>query len=316
MRRSILAPALSLVLAPVLALVLLTSAQAQGLTKIAENVYSYVGVKDASPKNSYAANAGIVIGADGVLVIDTLISAKEGQRFLKDIRAVTKKPIKYVVTTHAHFDHAFGSCVFTDLGATLVGHELDRASLAKNGGAMLKKSQAYGLTPEDLAGTRIVLPSLTFTERLTIRLGPLDTGETIELIHLTPSHSPGSTLVYLPKQKVLFAGDVLFTDFYPFMGEGDIPGWVKTLDFVQDLDLTAIVPGHGPLSTKKDVAEMRDYLLLFDAKAKELAAAVTNGGAKDAAPLAAEMKKLLPARTQGEAMIQYSLMIKYLPAKK
>ena len=312
MRRSILAPALSLVLAPVLALVLLTSAQAQGLTKIAENVYSYVGVKDTSPKNSYAANAGIVIGADGVIVIDTLTSAKEGKRLLKDIRAVTRKPIRYVVTTHGHFDHSFGACVFTDLGATLVGHELDRDYLAQKGEALLKKPQAVGLTPQDLAGTRIALPSLTFTERMTIRLG----GETVELIHLTASHSPGSTLVYLPRQKVLFAGDVLFTDFYPFMGEGDIPGWVKTLDFVQDLDLTAIVPGHGPLSTKKDVAEMRDYLLLFDAKAKELAAAVTNGGAKDAAPLAAEMKKLLPARTQGEAMIQYSIMIKYLPAKK
>ena len=296
----------SLTLGLALLLVLSAGAQAQGLTKIAENVYAYVGVQNASPKNSFAANAGIVVGTDGVVVIDTLISAKEGQRLLKDIRAITRKPIKYVVTTHAHFDHAFGACVFTDLGATLVGHQLDYASLAKNGEAMLKKSQAYGLTPADLRGTRIVLPTLTFTERLTIRLG----GETLELIHLTPSHSPGSTLVYLPKQKVLFAGDVLFTDFYPFMGEGDIPGWVKTLDFIQDMDIAAIVPGHGPLSSKKDVAEMRDYLLLFDAKAKELAPT-----AKDAAALAAEMRKLLPARAQGEAMIQYSIMVKYLPAK-
>ena len=201
--------------------------------------------------------------------------------------------------------------MFTDLGATLAGHELDRETLAKKGEALLKKPEAVGLTPADLKGTRIVLPSLTFTERLTIRLG----GETIELIHLTPSHSPGSTLVYLPKQKVLFAGDVLFTDFHPFLGEGDIPGWVKTLDFIQDLDVTSIVPGHGPLSTKKDVAEMRDYLLLFDAKAKELAAAVTTSGPKDAAALAAEMKKLLPARTQGEAMILYNIMTKYLPTK-
>jgi glyoxylase-like metal-dependent hydrolase (beta-lactamase superfamily II) len=307
MRRS------SHVLALVLALVLLAaaSAQAQGLTKIAENVYSYVGVKDDSPKHSYAANAGIVIGADGVLDIDTLTSAKEGKRLLQDIRAITKKPIKYVVTTHAHFDHALGSSVFTDLGATLVGHELDRAYLAKNGERMLKKSQAFGLTPQDMAGTKIVLPSLTFTERMTIRLG----GETIELIHLTPSHTGGSTLVYLPRQKVLFAGDVLFTDFHPFMGEGDIPGWVKTLDFIQGLDAAAIIPGHGPLSTKKDVAEMRDYILLFDAKATELAATATTNDAKTAASLAAEMKKLLPARTLGVGMIQYNLMIKYLPAK-
>lgn len=300
MHQSIIAAVLALTLA------LSATAQARGLTKIADNVYSYVGVQNASPKNSYAANAGIVVGTDGVLVIDTLVSAKEARRFLKDIRAVTNKPIKYVITTHAHFDHAFGSSVFTDQGAAMVSHALDAASLAKNGETMLKKSQAYGLTPQDLAGTRIVLPSLTFTERLTIRLG----GETVELIHLTPSHSPGSTLVHLPKQKVLFAGDVLFTDFHPFMGEGDIPGWAKTLDFIQGMDVTAIIPGHGPLSTKKDVAEMKDYILLFDAKARELGPA-----AKDAGALAAELKKLLPARAQGEAMIQYSVMVKYPPAK-
>jgi len=313
MRR--LSPALALCLALILALALVSTAQAQGqasgLTKIAENVYAYVGVKDDSPRRSFAANAGIVVGTDGVLVVDTLISAKEAARFLKDIRAVTRKPIKYVVTTHGHLDHAFGACVFTDLGATLVGHELDRASLAKTGPALLKKPQAFGLNPADMRGTRIVLPSLTFTERLTIRLG----GETIELIHLTPSHSPGSTLVYLPRQKALFAGDVLFTDFHPFLGEGDISGWVKTLDFIQDLDVTAIIPGHGPLSTKKDVAAMRDYILLFDAKATELTTANTYG-AKDAPALAAEMQKLLPARTQGVGMIQYNLMTRYLPAKK
>ncbi|MBU1228916.1 MAG: MBL fold metallo-hydrolase [Proteobacteria bacterium] len=308
MRRSILSTALALVLA--LALATAAQAQPKGLTKIAENVYSYVGVKDASPKHSYAANAGIVIGTDGVLVIDTLATAKEGKRLLKDIRAVTKKPIKYVVTTHEHFDHALGSSVFTDLGATLVAHELNRAYLAKNGESMLKKIQAFGLSPQDIAGTRIVLPSLTFTERLTIRLGSQD-NEVVELIHLTSSHSPGSTLVYLPRQKVLFAGDVLFTDFHPFMGEGDVPGWVKTLDFIDGLDATAIIPGHGPLSTKKDVADMREYIQLFDAKAKELAPT-----AKDPASLAAEMKKLLPARSLGEGMIQYNLMIKYLPAKK
>ncbi|MBU1041741.1 MAG: MBL fold metallo-hydrolase [Proteobacteria bacterium] len=301
MRRRLFATTLALVLFAA------SAAQAQGLTKIAENVYSYVGVKDDSPKSSYAANAGIVIGTDGVLVIDTLSTAKEGKRLLKDIRAITKKPIKYVVTTHAHFDHALGSSVFTGLGATLVGHELNRAYLAKNGENMLKKILTFGLTPQDVAGTRIVLPSLTFTERLTIRMG----GETIELIHLTPSHTPGSTLVYLPRQKVLFAGDVLFTDFHPFMGEGDIPGWVKALDFIEGMDVTAIIPGHGPLSAKKDVAEMRDYILFFDAKAKELAPT-----AKDAASLAAELKQLLPARSQGAGMIQYNLMIKYLPAKK
>ena len=293
-------------LALLLMLLLAQSALAQGLQKIADNVYAYAGGKEFTPQRSFAANAGVVVGADGVLVIDTLISAKEGKRLLADIRKITDKPIKYVVLTHTHLDHAFGASVFTDKGAILVSHELYRESLAKNGAANLKRLASYGLTKDDLAGTRIVLPSLTFTERLTIRLG----GEVVELIHQQPSHSPGSILVLLPKQKVLFTGDVLFTDTHPFLGEGDITGWTKTLDYIQTLDLAAIIPGHGPVSSQKDVAEMKDYLLLFDAKARELAPTAASPEA-----LAAEMKKLLPARAQGEGLILFSLKMKYLPPK-
>jgi len=93
-----------------------TARAAEGLTKIAEDVYSYVGVQNGSPANSYAANAGIVIGKDAVLVVDTLISAREAERFLADIRKITDKPIRYVVNTCTHLDHAFGNCVFAKLG--------------------------------------------------------------------------------------------------------------------------------------------------------------------------------------------------------
>src|SRR5512140_3087910 len=73
-----------------------------GLTRIADNVYSYVDVKGATPQNSFGANAGIVIGKNGILVVDTLISSKEAKRFLQDIRKVSDKPIKYVINTHYH----------------------------------------------------------------------------------------------------------------------------------------------------------------------------------------------------------------------
>jgi len=301
MRRGIIAVVLALVLFAA------ASAQAQGLKKIAENVYAYEGAKTATPQNSYAANAGVVVGTDGVIVIDALISAKEGKRLLRDIRKITDKPVRYVVLTHAHLDHALGASVFTEAGALLVSHELERAYLERKGQGMLQKAAEFGLSKEDMAGTRIALPVITFTERLTLRLG----GETVELIHQLPSHSTGSTLVLLPRQKVLFTGDVLFTDFHPFLGEGDIPAWAKTLDAIQDMDLIVIVPGHGPLSTKKDVAEMKDYILLFDAKARELAAQ----GLAPAA-LAAQLKALLPRRALAENMILYSLAIKYLPAPK
>jgi glyoxylase-like metal-dependent hydrolase (beta-lactamase superfamily II) len=262
-----------------------------------------VGVKDASPATSFAANAGIVIGRDGVLVVDTLISAKEGERFLADIRKVTSKPIRYVVNTHTHLDHAFGNCVFAKLGATIISHDADRALLEKVGEATLKNIANFGLKPEDMAGTEIVYPTLTFSDRLTIDLG----GETVELIRTAPSHTAGSVVVYLPARKLLFAGDILFNDFHPFLADGDIPGWTRTIDALLAMDVERIIPGHGPLSTKKDLVDMKEYLLLFDAKARELSAT-----SQDADAVAVEMRKILPKRSMAEWMIGFNLKSRYL----
>jgi glyoxylase-like metal-dependent hydrolase (beta-lactamase superfamily II) len=283
-----------------------TALAGQGLTKLADNVYSYVDVKNATPAESFAANAGIVVGRDGILVVDTLISAKEARRFISDIRKVSEKPIKYVVDTHYHLDHAFGNCEFATLGATIISQANDRKNLANKGEASLKNAKNYGLTDADMAGTVITLPTITFTDRMTIDLG----GETVELIYVAPSHTEGSALVYLPERKILFTGDVLFTDFHPFMGDGDVAGWAKTLDFILALDVTTIIPGHGPISGKKDIKEMKEYILTFDKKARELSAK-----SKDADYIAAELKKVLPVRTLGEWMIAYNLKMKYLPAR-
>jgi len=133
------------VLASLILTLLLVQNASADLTKLADNVYSCVGVKDASPAHSFAANAGIVVGRDSVLVIDTLISAKEGARFHADIRKVTNKPIKYVVNTHTHLDHALGNCIFSKLGATVISHDADRASLATQGADTLKNASNYGL---------------------------------------------------------------------------------------------------------------------------------------------------------------------------
>ncbi|MDO9308603.1 MAG: MBL fold metallo-hydrolase [Deltaproteobacteria bacterium] len=282
---------------------LYTRSASAELTRLADNVYSYVGVKDSSPGNSFAANAGIVIGSDAVLVVDTLISAKEGERFLADIRKVTNKPIKYVVNTHTHLDHAFGNCVFAKIGATVISHSADRALLEKVGAGILQNSGNYGLKTEDMAGTVITLPSLAFSEQLTIDLGD----ETVELIRTGPSHTEGSVVVHVPSRKLLFSGDILFTDFHPYLADGDIYGWAKNIDALMAMDLEKIVPGHGPLSTKKDLREMKEYLLLFDRKAKELAAE-----SQDASVIAAELKKLLPPRSMAEWMIAFNVKSRYL----
>ena len=276
------------------------------LTKIADNVYSYVGEKDASPTHSFAANAGIIIGTDGVLVVDTLISAKEGARFLADIRKVTSKPIKYVVNTHTHLDHALGNCVFAKLGATVISHEADRTLLATKGAEILKNAGNYGLKPDDMVGTEIVVPTLAFSDKLTIDLG----GEEVRLIRTAPSHTEGSLVVYLPARKLLFSGDILFTDFHPYLADGDFSGWTKTIDLLLAMDIERIVPGHGPLSSKKDLREMKEYLQLFDSKARQLAS-----GSQDADAIAAELLKILPKRAMAEWMVGYNVKSRYIGKK-
>ncbi|MEW6600491.1 MAG: MBL fold metallo-hydrolase [Nitrospirota bacterium] len=274
-----------------------------GLTKIADNVYSYADVKNGFPANSFGANAGIIIGKDGIIVVDTLVSAKEAQRFISDIRKVSDKPFKYVINTHYHLDHAFGNAEFEKMGAIIISHEADNNNLHNSGEAVLKNAGAYGLTESDIEGTSIAYPSLTFPSRMIINMD----GQEIELIYPGPSHTSGSIMVYLPDQKILFAGDILFTGYHPFLAEGDISSWTKALDSIMAMDVEKIIPGHGPVSGKKDIRDMKAYLKAFDSKAKELCA-----GSNDVEYIVSEIKKSLPQRPEGEFLITGNIQMKYL----
>ncbi len=274
-----------------------------GLTKIADGVFSYVDEKKPTPETSFGANAGIIVGKDGIVVIDTLISAKEAQRFIRDIRAVSDKPIRYVVNTHDHLDHVLGNSEFVKLGATIIAQTDTKAAILKNGAALLQRAKYYGLSDEAMSGTTVAAPSLTFSDAMEIDLGD----KKIELLHTGPSHTAGSSIVYIPDSRVLFAGDVLFTNYHPNMRDGDIQGWVKVLDRILSMDVVSIVPGHGPLSTKKDIQDMKEYLLIFDAKAKELAAK-----SNDPDYIAAEVKKAVPNRQYFDIFIVSNIKELYL----
>lgn len=274
-----------------------------GLTKIADNVYSYADVKHGTPANSFGANAGIIIGKDGIIVVDTLVSAREAQRFINDIRKVSDKPFKYVINTHYHLDHTFGNAEFEKLGAIIISHEYDRINLQNNGEAVLKNAAAYGLTEGDMEGTKLAYPSLTFPYRMYITAG----SQEVALIYPGPSHTSGSIMVYLPDKKILFAGDILFTGYHPFLAEGDMKSWTRVLDSIMSMDVDIIIPGHGPVSGKKDLKEMKEYLAIFDKSARKLSAQ-----SNDVEYIASEIKKMVPARHEGEFLIKGNIQMKYL----
>jgi len=274
-----------------------------GLVQISNHVYSYVDVKDGSPAFSYGANAGIIIGKNSILVVDTLVSAKEGNRLLSDIRAVSDKPIRYVVNSHYHLDHTFGNAVFAGLGTDIISHVNCAEAMKKSAVDTLANANAYGLTPEDMEGTKLAYPNITFTDKVGLYLGGLQ----VDLIYISPSHSKGSIIVQVPAEGVVFAGDSLFTDFHPYMADGDIANWQEALDSIIALNADKIVPGHGPLSTNKDLVDMKAYIAAFDKKANDLTAESNEVGY-----IVAELKKFMPARSRGEGLIQANIQGKYL----
>ena len=279
-----------------------------GLQKISDSVYAYADTKAASPQNSFGANAGIIIGQDFIVAVDSLISAHEAQRFIKDIRKISKKPIRFLINTHYHLDHSLGNSEFAKLGAVIISQENDKENMQKAGAGMLQYARQSGLTDKDLQGTKITYPTLTFKDRLTLDLG---NNKKVEILYLGPAHTSGSAVVYVPQEKVLFTGDLLFTAFHPFLGEADIAGWVKALNQLQTMEVDKFIPGHGPVSTKKDLADLQSYLLLFDRKAKELTAK-----SHDLNFIVAEMKKALPHRPQLDRLIAQNIQMKYLPKGK
>lgn len=292
-----------LLFAVILLVVSSSGAAMAELAKIADNVYARVDIRQSTPKNSFGANAGIIIGRDGVAVIDTLMTAKEAKGFLADIRKITDKPIKYVVNTHYHPDHTFGNGVFADAGAIVISHKIGKMDQESKSEPALKSAASFGLTEDDTAGTKLSYPVIAFDGTMQIDLG----GVKIELIPMLDTHSSDSLLVYVPQAKAAFSGDILFTGYHPFLGEGNIENWARALDEIATMDIEKIIPGHGPVSSKKDLAEMKDYLILFDRKAKELSAK-----SNDPEAIAKEIVKSLPQRPEGAGLILWNINAKYL----
>ncbi|MBU1610867.1 MAG: MBL fold metallo-hydrolase [Proteobacteria bacterium] len=293
---------LTLVLA--IALSASTALGAEKLSFITDGVYGYVNDAPGTPGNLYAANVGVIVGDDAVLVVDTLTSADEAKMLISDIKKITDKPIRYVFNTHYHLDHALGNAPFAALGAITISQSACRDMLIKNGETVIHSAKAWGL-PEDFWNTTRIAPaSITFEREMRLDLGNLP----VRLVFTGfASHSPGSSIAILPTKQTVFTGDILFTGIHPYLGDADIAGWQRNLDSVTALDMKYIVPGHGPLSSNTDLADLKSYLQIFDALARELSATMN-----DPEAITAEMLKRLPAKQWGDALVGMNIRMRYM----
>lgn len=213
-----------------------------------------------SPANqNFISNAGFVITPGGVVVIDALGSPALAQRLLGEIRKLTDKPVTHVILTHYHADHIYGLQALKAAGATVLAHQAGREYLGSDTARLRLEASRKDLAPWVDKDTHLVVADEWLAGERELVVG----GMRFQIKPVGPSHTPEDLVIYLPQEKVLFAGDLVFRNRIPFVGQADSRQWIEALDALLGFDAVAIVPGHGPASAqaRQDMELTRDYLL-------------------------------------------------------
>jgi len=227
------------------------------LRRLAAGVYAAVG--DTGRGSEGRPNAGFVVTDSGVVVIDAMASPRQAEELVRAIRSVTPQPIKWLVLTHHHPDHHFGAVVFRRLGAKVIAHP-DRRVLASEGGedALIADwVRVVGL--DAMRGFEFAdVPERPVTGTDTLRLG----GRTLIITHPGAAHSAGDLMVWLPRERILFAGDVLVEDGVTMVVDGSSGRLLRALAIIDGLQPRDAVPGHGaiPAHPAALVARTRQYI--------------------------------------------------------
>ncbi len=191
------------------------------------------------------ANAGFVVTAEGVAAIDALGSPLQGRRLVASIRSVTELPIRWLILTHHHPDHAFGAAALREAGARVLAHPDAEMQAAAEGDSALAAAWVVVVGEEEMRGfTFADRPDVPVTRDTTVTLG--DTRLVIG--HPGPAHTRGDLFVWLPEARVLFAGDLVVEDGMTMLNDGSSAGLLAALDRLSALDPAVLVPGHGRIA--------------------------------------------------------------------
>ena len=247
----------------------------RGLHDLGNSVYAYL-----QPDGSWGwSNAGIVTDGTASLLIDTLFDLKLTQEMLDTMRRSIPAAahIDMLVNTHANGDHCYGNELVAGaqiIASARTAEEMVTGVSPGQMAALLKMAPAMGqlgefmgriFSPFEFDNITLTLPDKTFEGKLTIQVGD----RTVELLEVGPAHTLGDTLVHIPADRVIFTGDILFIGGHPIMWAGPTSNWIRACDLILSLDVETIVPGHGPITGKKGVAGVKDYLEYSYAEARK-----------------------------------------------
>lgn len=213
-----------------------------------------------SPANqNFISNAGFVVTPTGVVMIDALGSPALAERLVAAIKKITPLPITHVLMTHYHADHIYGLQVFKALGAKIVAYRAASMYLNSETARLRMEASRAQLFPWIDDNTRLVEPDTWLDGDQDLLLG----GMLFQARIVGPAHTPEDLAFYLPSEKVLFAGDLVFRNRIPFVGQADSRHWITALDQLLVFEPKVIVPGHGPLSSdaRHDMQQTREYLV-------------------------------------------------------
>ncbi|MEU6315505.1 MBL fold metallo-hydrolase [Streptomyces sp. NPDC047014] len=229
------------------------------VVKPAPGVYAYV-----QPDGGWCLNnAGFVSDGGRTLLVDTAATERRALALRAAVTAAGVPLPRTVVNTHHHGDHTYGNGVFAP-GAMILGHESARSEQLAAG------HQLELIWPAtDFGAVEIVPPDLTYTDRATLHLGDTE----VRIIHPGVAHTTGDSVVWLPRQRVVFTGDLVFAGGTPFLAMGSLAGSLRALELLRSLEAETVVPGHGPLTDASAYEATERYLRYVDALAREARAA-------------------------------------------
>jgi cyclase len=215
----------------------------------------------------HGANVAFIITGEGVILIDTPMLPTQAQNWLEEIEKRTDQPILYIINTDHHRAHVIGNQFFPM--AKVVAHERAWKEMKSYGDSFRTRllNMYRDRIPEAVAvwkeSLEIIKPEITFTGRTFLFKGDKE----IQLIPVG-GHTPATTVVFFPEEKLLFTGDAVVTNRPPFLSQGNTKEWLEALTFLRRLRYDVLIPGHGELTGKEATDNMSNYLRMVRRKVR------------------------------------------------
>lgn len=211
--------------------------------QVSDHAYYVQGEAGMATENEgFISNAGFVVTKEGVVLFDALGTPSLAWTLLQKIREITEKPITHMIVSHYHADHIYGLQVFKEAGAKIIAPVGAHTYLGSETAANLLDDRMMSLEPWVNEQTHLVPPDQIIDKATRFSLG----GLTFEMNYLGSAHSDGDLTLFIPKEGVLFSGDIIFEGRVPFVGDADTKVWLSKLEELETDGLKVLVPGHGP----------------------------------------------------------------------